>query len=633
MGQWRDIDDDPFSVSIAAKPTEPTGFGSAFSQGFKRSLPETQSLLYGATAALGGAVGADSVRDWGLKHYQRIHDNEVAPLANQNTFQGSVKGDHSLGQWAGDTLGNFAGQGLQSAAAGLAGAIIGGANPTGPVGATVGGIGGVIAKEGGKKLIQRQVRQLMKEQVAAGASRTAARQAGNDLAKRRLAQMGGGALASTGLNIGQEIGIGYSQRAQDAQAAGEALTRQDALRAIGWGIPAGLVDSAAEIVTAGRLLRGASASSHLPRRLLAGATVGAATEGATEGIQAVMERAGANQSLTGPEAVDDYIENIAAGALGGGAMGGASGIRRASAESTNAPAVVNTPADPPKARVPLYAPPNAPTAITPSSLTPADAAVRAPNAPFTHRTDNPLARGVSVLDASAANTSIAAPVTRNTHLARRTLSGEVLDPQARLAPQREALPAPQAPIIEGEFTDLSQPSQRPIVPSTRDPNTPATTDTSTSSQTQAHPRALVPTDTRAPITPAITHPTPAASSDSTHTVPIGPLTRALNRLDHTPDLPPYSDNPFPTAQRLTATHQPPHTAPSTHPLALPAPPRQSTTAPHSATHPAHSTDSTHPAPPTPSAVPQQGQRPSLQDASANVLIRSARSLFACSHRR
>jgi len=319
MSQWRDIDYDPFAVSSTVKPAEPSGFGSAFAQGFKRSLPETKSLLYGATAALGGAVGADSVRDWGLKHYQRIHDNQVAPLANQNTFQGSIKGEHSLGQWAGDTLGNFAGQGLQSAAAGLAGGVLGGAagTPAGGVGAVpgsvLGAIGGVVAKEGGKKLIQRQVRQLMKEQVAAGASRSAARQAGQALAQRRLAQIGGGTLASSGLNIGQEIGIGYSQRAQDAQAAGETLTQHDALRAIGWGIPAGLVDTGAEVVTAGRLLRGASASDYLPRRLLAGAAAGAMTEG----IQAVMERAGANQSLTDREAVDDYIENIAAGALGG----------------------------------------------------------------------------------------------------------------------------------------------------------------------------------------------------------------------------------------------------------------------------------------------------------------------------
>jgi len=565
MGQWHDLDHDPFAVSSAIKPAEPSGFGSAFAQGFKRSLPETKSLLYGATAALGGAVGAETLRDWGLKHYQRIHDNQVQPLANQHTFQGSIKGEHSLGQWAGDTLGNFAGQGLQSAAAGLAGGVLGGAvsAPAGGVGAVpgsvVGAIGGVVAKEGGKKLIQRQVRQLMKEQLAAGVSRSAARQAGKELAQRRLAQMGGGTLAATGLNIGQEVGIGYSQRAQDAQAAGESLTRQDALRAIAWGIPAGLVDTAAEGLAAGRLLRGTSASGHLPRRMLAGATAGAITEGATEGIQAVMERAGANQSLTDAQAIDDYIENLAAGALGGGAMGGMSGVRR---RNEPEPATGQPPSNPATTEPPAATnvPPNAPPA-----------AYLAENSALVRRLLTPDADNSGSLVPTASGAL--APITPARPLARRTLTGQLLDPQARLAPERVALPDPHFEPIEAEFTDLSPPTAPPtqnqITGPTAAPEPPAT----------ANPAV--------PATSIANNSNPATANAQT-----GPLTRALTlhsspntpapsstAPDYPSGLPPYAlpsgvaPLPTPPPRSLEAPAQPRTSPHSPRPLlALPAPP-------------------------------------------------------------
>lgn len=321
------------SGAPAAEP-KAAGFGEAAWRGFKRSLPETKSLLYGAAAATGGLVGADGLRDWGLENYQRVQREEVEPLQNNSSFKGSVSGDASFGEWAGDTLGNFGGQALQSLAVSAAGAAAGGAAgaPAGGVGAApgavVGAVGGLVAKTGAKKLINAEVRNLVEQQLAKGVGLEAAELAGSQLAKKRLAQLGGGALANTGLNVGQEVGIAYTGRADDAAEAGEALTSGDAARAIAWGVPAGLVDSAAEGLIAGRLFRGASASPQMGRRMLTGAVEGAITEGATEGVQAVMERAGARQALTGAEAYDDYLENVAAGALGGSVPGAASGFRR-----------------------------------------------------------------------------------------------------------------------------------------------------------------------------------------------------------------------------------------------------------------------------------------------------------------
>lgn len=321
-----------------AAKEEPVGFTGALARGFKRSLPETESLLYGAGAAAAGLAGADSLRDSALKNYQRVQRDDVQPLQGQATFKRVLSGDSSLGEYAGDVIGNFAGQGLQSAAVGAAGALAGGAlgAPAAGVGAVpgavVGGVGGLLARGAARKAITNSVEKLIAQQVAKGATRDAAEAAGSAMLRRRLGQLGGGAIASTGLNAAQEVGIGYTGRAEDAAAAGEPLTAGDAARAIGWGIPAGLVDTASEGLAVGRLLRGGN-NAKLARRVLGGAAAGAATEGGTETVQAAMERAGAGQRLTGADAYNDYLENFAAGALGGAVLGGASGVRRRAAES------------------------------------------------------------------------------------------------------------------------------------------------------------------------------------------------------------------------------------------------------------------------------------------------------------
>lgn len=347
---------DPFAATPAAAPAKKaaqTGFLSAAARGFKRSLPETQSLLYGAGAALAGAVGADEWRDSALANYQRIEREQIQPLQNQASFQGVLAGEDSAGEWAGDVLGNFGGQALQSLATAAAGAAIGSAAPG--AGTAAGAVGGLVARGAAKKLITESVESLVADQMRKGVSRELAEAAGKTALQRRLQQAGGATVAGLGLNTAQETGIAYTGRAEDAAAAGESLDAGDAWRALGAGAVAGAVDSAAEGIGVGRLLKGASTSPRVARRLLAGAAQGAITEGATEGVQATIERWGAQRALTGQEAVEDYIENAAAGALGGGVMGGASGVRRALPEST---------------------PPNAPT---PSALPPPDTVIVSPD--------------------------------------------------------------------------------------------------------------------------------------------------------------------------------------------------------------------------------------------------------------
>ncbi len=333
------VEGNPFQPAVARPQIDGgTGFFAAAKRGFKRSLPETESLLYGGLAAGAKAVGADGVSDWALKHYRDVTDNEVTPLANQHGFLDTVQGNGSWGEYLGDTIGNFAGQGLQSAALATAGALAGGAvggaaTPevlgAGAIpGAVLGAVGGVALRAGGKKLVTEAAEKLVKDQIEKGVGREAAELAGQQYVRKQLQRAGGATLGAAGLNVAQEVGTSYTGRADDAEAAGQQLTKGDALRAIAAGVPAGLLDTVAEDLMTVRALHGASGSPRITRRIAAGAAQGALTEGSTEAAQAALERAGSGQSLTDSDAIKDYIENAAAGAVGGVAFGGSGGIRR-----------------------------------------------------------------------------------------------------------------------------------------------------------------------------------------------------------------------------------------------------------------------------------------------------------------
>lgn len=315
--QW-----DPAPEQEADSP----GLIGAAVRGFKRSLPETKSLVYGAGAAVAGAVGAEGLRDRALSRYREITQDEVAPQQGPS-FQDVREGKAGVGEYVGDVVGNFGGQAVQSGAVALAGAAAGSEVPG--VGNLAGAVGGVLARGAVKKAITTQAERMLANQVAKGAVKEGAEQAARQVIERKLTrQLGAGAASSYGLNAAQEAGISYTGRADDAAAAGQDLTQADATRALGFGAVSGAVDTAAEGLAAGRLFRGASGSPSITRRLLAGATKGSLTEGGTEAAQAVLERAGASQSLTDDTARNDYLENFVAGAVGGGVLGAGGGARR-----------------------------------------------------------------------------------------------------------------------------------------------------------------------------------------------------------------------------------------------------------------------------------------------------------------
>lgn len=326
------VDHDPFAGATAPASSadaprvarKPAGVGEAFVRGFRRSLPETKMLAGGALAAAGGLVGADGVRDYGLEVYQR--GKEQSAPDQGPSFADVRHGDAGIGEYVGDVVGNFAGQGAQSLVAAGAGALAGSELPG--AGTAAGAVGGLVARGAVKKAIAGEAEKLIAKRVTAGATREAAEAAAGAATRKTLQRIGGGTAGAIAHNTALEVGTAYGGRADDAAAAGENLTQGDAARAFAFGVPAGFIDTAAEAVGAGRIFRGASASPRIAKRVMAGIAQGAAVEGATEGTQAVLERAGAGQSLTDEAARDDYLENFVAGAVGGGVLGAPGGVRR-----------------------------------------------------------------------------------------------------------------------------------------------------------------------------------------------------------------------------------------------------------------------------------------------------------------
>jgi hypothetical protein len=125
-----------------------------------------------------------------------------------------------------------------------------------------------------------------------------------------------GALAAS--STGQELGGIYGEAAE----GGKQLSGADLARIWGAGAAAGAVETFADKLgldaLSGKIkIPGAGRAG----RATVGGVAGAALEGGTEVVQTGLERFGSGKALTGDEAMKDYINSGAMGALPGGAAG------------------------------------------------------------------------------------------------------------------------------------------------------------------------------------------------------------------------------------------------------------------------------------------------------------------------
>lgn len=271
---------------------------SQFTKGLKAGVDQVQALGGGLLALSGDYAGAESVKEKGLDIYQSNMD-EAAKYRPESTFT-EIDGVGDALDWAGYTLGNLA--------------------PTMATAVAGGGIGGIV----GKKAAQTAAANLIKSELAKGAGKEAAiKSAGELIAKRIATGQGLGAyVASAGMETGSIYGD--TEDANVSALHGAVAGAFDALpvaRVLGkFGIAGAAKNEIAGNVVARIAKEGLKQS---------------AFEGGTEGLQTLVEQhakywvenngASLLQNL-GDVGWNEVIEATAAGALGGAAMGGPTGL-------------------------------------------------------------------------------------------------------------------------------------------------------------------------------------------------------------------------------------------------------------------------------------------------------------------
>ena len=296
---------DQYDSHGASGPEEPSISGE-FSKGVGAGVDSLQGTLYGLAGLAGDAVGADGLRDWGLKGYQRNQQEAAENAPAVGRFE-DVHGAHDAALYAAQGLGQL----VPFAASSVA----------------TGGIGGAVAKVAGRKAVERFAENQVAKGVARATAEKAAQAYGNKLAQRGA--MAGVAANSIGTEQGSIYGDIYDKTGQYAPGTAAA-----------YGAAAGALDALPEVGLIGRL------AGHGTGGIARQALKQAGAEGATEGAQTAVEnlavqRVDPNHQAFDQQGVSEIANASLIGALGGGVAGGAAAAggraHAASAESAAKP--------------------------------------------------------------------------------------------------------------------------------------------------------------------------------------------------------------------------------------------------------------------------------------------------------
>lgn len=298
-GGWVPVD--PQSYAGYLQRIKEPGLGTLFSKGFGRGIDTTQLLAGRGLQFLGAEeTGAGIVA-------QQMEDlRKTSPYTRR--FSDIQSGGDAI-EWFVANLGEQSPMLLEGVLTGGLGALA----------------GGTLAKVGGQAALRSTL-----AKRAAGEALTAAEQ-------KLLRYSAAGAMAaSLGSNLATGTADIYGEFRDQGASADDAQARVMSLLGA---IPYAALESAPEVLLAGRVLRGIGA----PRTLAAGATakqrgaellrrgavggaVGAAAEGTTEAGQESLLLGLTGQDLSDPENVTRLIESFAAGAAIGGPVGAATNI-------------------------------------------------------------------------------------------------------------------------------------------------------------------------------------------------------------------------------------------------------------------------------------------------------------------
>lgn len=259
-----------------------------FSRGVKQSFQELKGTGYGLLGLTGAGLGIQGLKDYGLENAQEAFNKSAAMGKPTDQLEG-IESFGDAADYLQRGLGYVAGQALPSV--------------------LTGGIGSII----GRKLVQKGIQNLTKEEIAYLSAQAA----------QRGAMVGAGAAS-----YAQEAGSIYPEMVQEGH--------DEPGRAAAFAVPAAALDVLPEMRIIKKLFpfanggietaaKGIVKQPGIIRRAVTEGGKQALAEGVTEAAQSAVERAAAYKSLNDKEAWSDYLNSAALGALGGGVLGGATG--------------------------------------------------------------------------------------------------------------------------------------------------------------------------------------------------------------------------------------------------------------------------------------------------------------------
>lgn len=348
--------DHPVVDEIAKQKTVPES--GDFMRGLKVSLLQIAPLAKGTIALLGAtaekAVGeggaATAVKQWGLKGYADgmakteviAHENDDVTKAWEKAKNGDIG---ALVDWAQYGAGYLIGQAGETAAISLLAGIAGGAvtAETGP-GAAIGAGAGLVTGAVAKSAVKTGIRGMVQKLVTNTAAKLAIEQAsetGVKLGTKEALELAGDAALrkqagaqlarNTAIELNsfmQEAGGIYPEAVEQAKKEGQTdLSGTGLAKAWATSVLAGKLESWGDKLGLdvafghNRMAKILGGGGRLATSLRTAVGLGTA-EMSTELAQTFLERLGAGQSLTDPEAKSDYINSGLLGLFGGVALGG-----------------------------------------------------------------------------------------------------------------------------------------------------------------------------------------------------------------------------------------------------------------------------------------------------------------------
>ena len=322
-------------IEQAPAPVDPTGGKGDVSRAWSSGIANTKAAATGALGFVLSKFGADAQAKE-MFDAMATYTKEAQDLGKANdTLSEALKPGGDLVDWAQYNVGQILPSLVESLITGAAGAAVGSA--TGGVGAIPMAVAGAVGKTALKKKFAQTAAEFMREQatknIASGMTRQAALTAAREATETELKRAAGKTLGGMAGIFGAAYARGVGEIAQNAQQAG-----LDPAGLKGLEVLSGAGLYAAMEGMSDKLLLGAlkgTAGGLVKRTLKRGAGT-ALAEGATEVGQDTVT--GIAAGVGAPDGLE-LFNAFAAGAVGGGVVGGAGAALRPASDTTPAPTV------------------------------------------------------------------------------------------------------------------------------------------------------------------------------------------------------------------------------------------------------------------------------------------------------